>query len=247
VLADILAVVWKERKSLFKQRGSRTQVVLTLLVPVGMFAIYIPWQAGVNWFEDPLSIIAGIFIPMLLVGIIIPESFAGERERHTLETLLASRLPDRAILFGKMAVAVGLGWGMSLLAFLVGFVIVNATHWSGQLMFYKPIIAIAFVVLSLLMAVLTASAGIRISLRAATVREAQQTLMAAVMFPPLLLGVVGTLVFTIEGWRERIMGVVSNINSALLLVIAVAVLLALCLVLLRAAMARFQRARLILS
>ena len=66
----------------------------------------------------------------------IPESFAGERERHTLGTLLASRLPDHAILLGKVAVAVGYAWVMTLMLLLVSLVVVNVTPWDGQVLLY---------------------------------------------------------------------------------------------------------------
>ena len=52
----------------------------------------------------------------MMVSSLVADSFAGERERHTLETLLASRLPDRAILAGKLLVPVAVAWGAALLA-----------------------------------------------------------------------------------------------------------------------------------
>jgi ABC-2 type transport system permease protein len=105
--------MWKERKGLLRYQGSRTKAVLSLLIPVAMLGAYLPLQIGRALVEGPWSLLASVFIPMMLVGMMIPESFAGERERHTLGTLLASRLPDRAILFGKVAVAVGHAWGMT--------------------------------------------------------------------------------------------------------------------------------------
>jgi len=247
MIADVFTVIWKERKGMFRHRGSRSRAVLTLLVPVAVFAVYMPWQGGPeDWLTGPFSIVASILIPILMVLLTIPESFAGERERHTLETLLASRLSDRAILFGKMAVSVALGWGMALLTLLIGFIVVNATHWSGQLLFYTPPIAVANLVLSLVFAILAAGAGVIISLRAATVREAQQTLMAIVMFPLLLLGVAGTFLVTAGlEWVERILETMRAMDSWLLLLIVAVVLIAICLILIRLAMARFQRARLL--
>jgi ABC-type Na+ efflux pump permease subunit len=50
----------------------------------------------------------------------ITDSIAGERERQTLETLLASRLPDRAILLGKVAAITLLGWLLLALGALPG-------------------------------------------------------------------------------------------------------------------------------
>lgn len=40
MIADILAVVCKERKGLLRYQGSRTRAVLGLLIPVVMLGIY---------------------------------------------------------------------------------------------------------------------------------------------------------------------------------------------------------------
>ena len=80
--ADILTVMWKERKGLLRQRGSRARAIVTMLIPVVMIAIIFPWSMGIDWFKDPVgAILVAVIIPMLLVGITIPESFAGEREQ----------------------------------------------------------------------------------------------------------------------------------------------------------------------
>ena len=100
MLDDILTVMWKERKGLFRFRGSRSRFLLTLLSPV-FFAIFQPLRDGAAWVEQEQSVVLSAMVSVLLVAITVPDSFAGERERHTLGTLLASRLPDRAILFGK--------------------------------------------------------------------------------------------------------------------------------------------------
>ncbi|MCS6827529.1 MAG: ABC transporter permease subunit [Caldilinea sp.] len=55
-------------------------------------------------------------LPLVLSAILSADSLAGERERRTLETLLASRLSEQAILLGKMSAAVVLGWMLLLSA-----------------------------------------------------------------------------------------------------------------------------------
>ena len=242
---DILTVMWKERKSLFRSRGRRSQALLSLLSPV-FLAIYMPWEAGQNWVEGYLSLMIAAMIPVLLVGIIIPDAFAEERERHTLGTLLASRLSDRAILFGKCAVAVSFGWGLTLIVLLLALVTVSVTHWDGRVLLYSPEVAAADVTVSFLMAALTASAGVLISLRSETVQGAQQTLMAVLMIPPALLGpIVLVVAGTGPEWRPKVL--LANLGPTLVSLIILAVLVAVNSGLLLAAMARFQRARLILD
>lgn len=59
-------------------------------------------------------------LPITLAGAMITDAIAGERERQTLETLLASRLPGRAILLGKVAAITLLGWLLLALGALPG-------------------------------------------------------------------------------------------------------------------------------
>lgn len=240
MIDDMLTVIWKERKGLFVSRGSRLRAMVNLFIPVLLVAIYIPWNEGPGWVSSPVALFA-LIIPMLLVGTTIPDSFAGERERHTLSTLLASRLPDRAVLFGKLAVAVGYGWLVTLIAILLGLVTVNTTHWEGHVLLYSPTVAVADVVLSFLVATFVAVVGILISLRTATVQAAQQLLMTVMLIPPLVLGVIFSV------FHKQIGNALGGIDFMQVVLIAMGVLIALDAVLLLATMARFRRARLILG
>ena len=248
MIADILTVMWKERKELLRSRGSRTRGVMGFLIPMAMLGIYLPLQIGRALVEGPWSLLASVFIPMMMVGMTIPESFAGERERHTLETLLASRLTDRAILLGKIAVAVGYAWGVTLMLLLVSLVMVNVTHWDGQVLFYTSIMVLANVALSLLLAGLVAGLGVLISLRAATVQEAQQSLMTATLFPLVVLQMIPVLLLNVmPDGKAFLKEIVERANPTEIILIVLAVLLVLDLALLVIAMARFKRGRLILD
>jgi ABC-2 type transport system permease protein len=248
MFGDALTVTWKEKKGLLRHQGSRTRALLSLLIPVVMLGIYLPLQIGRALVEGPWSLLASVFIPMMMVGNTVPESFAGERERHTLGTLLASRLPDRAILFGKVAVAVGSAWGMALMLLLVSLVMVNVAHWDGQVLLYTPIMALANLALSLLVAGLVAGLGVLISLRAATVQQAQQTLMTATLFPIVLLQMIPLLLLNVApDGRARLRELVAAVNPTHIILIVLAALVVSDLGLFVAALARFKRARLILD
>jgi ABC-2 type transport system permease protein len=247
MLADVLTVMWKERKGLLRHQGSRARAMLGLVIPMAMLGIYLPLQIGRALVEGPWSLLASVFIPMMMVGMTVPESFAGERERHTLGTLLASRLPDRAILFGKVAVAVGYAWGMTLMLLLVSLVMVNVVHWDGQVLLYTPIMALANVAFSLLLASLVAGLGVLISLRATTVQEAQQKLMAATLFPLVFLQMIPLLLLkVVPDGRARLKEIVAAANPVHITLIVVTVLVVLDLGLFVAALVRFKRARLIM-
>ena len=244
---DLLTVVWKESKGLMRVRGSRTRALLTALVPVASIAILMPIQIGTDWLTTAFSLFASVIIPFLLVGMTIPESFAGERERHTLDTLLASRLPDRAILFGKVGLAVAYGWLMSLLVVIVALVPVNILHWSGQIAFYRPVIFVANVLISLLVSGAMSCLGVLISLKAPTAQGAQQTLMAVVLVPVLVVQVVPAVMLSAVPDGREILARWLSVDLTTVVMVIVAVLAALNVGLLLAAMARFQRSRLVLS
>ena len=244
MLDDILTVMWKERKSLFRFRGSRSRFLLTAMAPV-VFAIVFPWQWGPDWVAEIPSVFLSAIIAVLLVGMTIPESFAGERERHTLNTLLASRLPDRAILFGKMAVSIVLAWGVTMVVLLLSLVTVNVAHYDGKLLVYTPAIAIADVVLSLLMATLFASAGVLISMRSDTVQQATQVLMAIFLVPIMLLQLVAVVFMT--QLNDLLKPFLDSLDGERILFIALAVLLVLTVAVFAVAVARFKRTRLFLT
>jgi ABC-2 type transport system permease protein len=100
------------------------------------------------------------------------------------------------------------------------------------------------VVLSFLVASLAAGAGVLISLRAATVRQAQQTfsILNLILFIPLFL-----LPVLPEAWQNRIAGAAMQADVKQIVLAVAAVLLLIDLALLGAVLARFQRSRLILD
>lgn len=180
------------------------------------------------------------------VGCVVPPGKA-KWPRHTLPTLLASRLSDRAILFGKIITSVVFGWGVTLILLLIGLVTVNVAHWGGPILFYKPSILLAALAFSFLVAMLTAGAGVLFSLRAATAQEAQQTLMAVLLIPPMILQFALFAILSSESGEARFREVLGALSFEQVILVIVAVLLVLDVVLLMAAMSRFKRARLILG
>jgi len=243
MIEDIQTVMWKERKSIFRYQGSRTRFLLVLLTPV-LLAVVLPWQWGADWVREVPSVILSILIPVVIVGITVPDSFAGERERHTLGTLLASRLPDRAILIGKLTVSIVFAWVVTVVVLLASLITVNIAHGEGELILYTPVVAFADLCLSFLVAVLFAATGVLISMRAKTVQQAAQVLMSIFLVPAMLLQLVG-FVFVTQ-FRDLIDRIVSQDGRPLLAVV-LAVLVVLTAAMLIAAVATFRRSRLVLS
>ena len=236
-MSDILTMVWKESKDSLFQGGWRS--LIRPLTVVGIMGIYLPLQFGPQWVDlTPIGMILLLWIPFFVIISFIGDVIAGERERHTLETLLASRMPDRAILLGKVVATVLYAWGMGVLSLLLGLVLVDLFRTQGNWMFYPLDLFVDALVLILLVSVLGASAGVLISLRVSTVRQAQQILS------------VGTIVFVfgiIFVLKAVPANVFSSLSYAQFLLIVMAVIAVLDGILLGLSLVSFQRSRLILS
>lgn len=243
---DIWTVMWKEWHEFLAGGGSRWRGGLGIVVVLFVFSIFLPIQTGRSWTTSALPIlIDAAYLPLSIIINMMADAFAGERERHTLETLLASRLSDRAILFGKIGAAIVFGWVLAILGSLIGLVAVNITHPSGGIVFYSPGTTVGIVVFGLLASTLAAGAGGLVSLRAGTVRQAQQMLGYGIM----VLFFVPVLGFQLipPAKRLQVLQQISTTSGTEIALIALAVLLVLDATLLGIAIARFQRQRLILD
>lgn len=241
---DFLTVMWKELHELFLQRGTRRGTFYSMAIFLSLFGILIPLQLGRSWVNTPASLSYWGFLPFMMVNNVIADSFAGERERHTLETLLASRLPDLAILLGKVATAILYGWGTSILGMLFGLVTVNISAGRGELLLYPAYVAFGLPVVSFLVAALAAGIGVLVSLRAATVRQAQQTVGIAffIFFLPFFF-----LPMLPQDFKQ---GLYTFLNTADMDVIALGVLAFIFLLdvlLISLAASRFRRNQLVLD
>jgi len=243
---DVLTVLWKEWKELPLNAGDRGLVKgpLGILIVIGVFGVMLPLQAGRAWVDSPMALLVWGWVPILLVSNVVAQAFAGERERHTLETLLATRLSDRAILVGKVVASALYGWSVTIICLLLGLVSINVAHWDGRLLLYSPLTWVGAGILVPLVALLAANLGVLVSLRAGTVRQAQQTLGIVSMVIVFGLG-YGVQVLP-PSVRQVLASAVAG--SATTVVVAVGALMAVAnaLVLL-IARARFQRTRLILD
>lgn len=243
---DILTVMWKEGKSLLRYSNSPWRGLIILLTPIAVFGIILPLQFQDEWLTSGWSVIVSIITPLMMIATTIAESFAGERERHTLETLLASRLPDRAILFGKLLTSITFGWGITLFLLLVSLVVANLLTLGDGFQIYRLDILLINFFSSLLMSGMVANLGILISLRSATVQSAAQTIMLMLFIPILLLQAVTFLLPTFMS-RETISSYLDRLDFTSIMLIFMAVLLVVAIGLFLGVLARFQRSKMIFS
>lgn len=239
--ADIRTVIWKEYTEFVRQRATLVSIAFF----IGVFGIFLPMQRGAGWTTSTAVFFNAVALPLMLVLGIVADSFAGERERHSLESLLATRLSDRAILLGKFAAIVSYAWVLTVTSLAVGLLTVNLLHPASGPHIYEARLGIGSVVFSALSAGLSASAGVMVSLRAATVRQAAQTL--SIGMTAVFLAFIALLATLPDGARRSVSHALGNIGlNRLMLLVAVALVIVEAL-LLAIATLRFKRTRLILD
>jgi len=245
MIADILTVASKELREILTFGGdARGRGKLSLLILVGIFGVFFPLQSGREWVTSSLSIMVWGWMPFLWVSGIVSDLFAGERERHTLEALLATRLSDQAILFGKLLAAISYGFSLTWLVLLASIVTINIAYRGEGLMFYSLETTIGALIFSILVSGLSASIGVLVSLRASSVRQAQQTMSMGmlVLFVPFML-----LQFLPKAWMVAAINLVENVQPMQVAIGLAIVLFVVEAILIAIAKRLFQRSKLILD
>ena len=244
MIADILTVAWKELRELFVQGDPHGRSKVGLILLVVIFGIILPLQNGRDWVSSPISIMVWGWMPFLWVSGIVSDSFAGERERHTLESLLSTRLSDRAILIGKLLSAMLYGCVLTWINLLVSLITVNIAYGNGELLLFSLPLSIGAISFSILVSGLAATIGVLVSLRAGSVRQAQQLMSFGmlVLFIPLML-----VQFLPLPLRQSLTRDADRINSTHLVIWIAVGLLILDGILTVIGMFLFQRSKLILD
>jgi ABC-2 type transport system permease protein len=244
MIGDISTMIWKEWKEVLMQRGNSRSGLFGILIILGLLGIVMPLQTGREWLNNPLLPLVWSWLPIFLAINIVADAFAGERERHTLETLLASRLSDRAILLGKISAAVLYAWGIAVTSMLLGAITLNVANPGVGLQFYSGNTFLGGVILSLLAAMLVASLGVMVSLHAPTARAAYQRLSIAVII--IWLAPTIALQFLPDAIEAQLVGMIGTVDLNTVFIWATIILVIADIGLLVVAMARFRRDHLIL-
>jgi len=237
---DILTMTWKESRTLFRKGPYRSRLLRMVLIPAILSSVF-PISWGPDWVNEFPALIIAFITPAVLVGMMIPDSFAGERERHTMGTLLASRLPDHAILIGKMAIPVIVGWGAALLFTFLSLLVVNIAHGQGELLLYSSENTIGILSISILVSTTMAGGGVLTSLRAESSQAAAQKLMTMILVPAMIIQIVPLLLM------DQIGSLIKIVDGTQFLIGFMAVFAVADLILFIAAVARFQRSQMYLD
>ncbi|MDD5502525.1 MAG: ABC transporter permease subunit, partial [Candidatus Thermoplasmatota archaeon] len=136
-----------------------------------------------------------LIIPIMASSVIASDSFAGEKERKTIEALLATPISDSELMFGKMLVSFLPALAITVISFAVYAAVVDlvAFRYFGRLLL--PNANWLLLIFGLSPAVSLASIGLTviISAKVKGFREAQQISVL------LLLPVLGLLFAQVSG------------------------------------------------
>ena len=236
---DLCTMIWKEWKEFFLQRGSsRKTMLISALLPIILLGIVIPWRAGPAYVDNTVALVVPALMPLLFVLVLVADSFAGERERHTLETLLGTRLSDQVILLGKMTAAVLYAWAMFVITLAVAVLGINIMYGHGRLIMFPMSRLVPTLIYDFLLAVL-------LTCIAPTVRQAMQTLNLGFMVT--VWGSFFGFQALPKEWRIILLRALAGKNLTRSEIVAGVVLIVADAALLMATRARFRRARLILD
>lgn len=244
MIADILTVASKELREIFTFGDIRGRSKFSLVILIVIFGIVFPLQNGRSWVSSPINVMIWGWMPFLWVSGIVADLFAGERERHTLEPLLATRLSDQSILFGKLLAAMGYGFILTWIIMLASLITINLSYGRNGLVLYPLNTTLAALVFSILISGLSSCIGVLVSLRAGSVRQAQQVMSAGmlVLFLPFML-----IQFIPRQWLRMIDQIITSTSPVQIALLIVAVLVVVEAILILIALRLFQRSKLILD
>jgi len=172
-MSDIFAIIRKEVAEIFGDWQSFYGVFIQTAVVVVICGILAPTGDPTVWLSPGRLAMLYAMFPSALAATFAADAFAGERERHTLPTLLATPVTDAAIFVGKVATAVSTSLVCSVLALAAG---VTSTFVVGQ--DPLPVVGLrGFAALlggALTFAMVTTAFTITVSSRVKVARAAQQ-------------------------------------------------------------------------
>lgn len=160
-----------------------------------------------------------LIIPIMTASIMAASSFVGEKEKHTLETLLYCPLSFKQIFRSKVLASFLLSMTVSILSFLAMIVVLETEIFFTFGGFLLPDIKWLFIMLLISPAIslIAITLIVRFSAKAQSVEEAQQGAIFLIL--PVLLLIVGQFigVLLISTWILLAIGVVCALLAWLLL------------------------------
>ena len=189
-LSGIATVARKDTSEWLSDRDSRRGFVVQSAILIAMLGAFVPWTTPSIWSSPGEAALLYVVFPSLISSMLAADAFAGEKERRTLESLLATPLTDGELFLGKVIAAAGLSTADSIVTITVSFLTLLVRAHS------KPAILpageqCAFLILGAFGAALLISAlAVAVSARVNVARSAQQIVQVIFL---LLNGLVALL------------------------------------------------------
>lgn len=147
MINDILTIMWKELKELFILSKPR-RVIIRMLLLILFIGVIVPAEFGLNWFNSYITIYYWVWFSCFIVIGPAANSIIRERTSNSLETLLASRLPDKSIYMGKLSSGIMYSSFILIISILVSVITININEWNGNIDFFSPHIFFEGILLS---------------------------------------------------------------------------------------------------
>ncbi|WP_312060193.1 ABC transporter permease [Anaerotignum sp.] len=160
-----------------------------------------------------------LMIPIMASSVMAASSFVGEKEKHTLETLLYSPLSLKELFQSKILAGFSVGMMVSFISFAAMMIVLEIEMLFLTGAGIMPDISWLIVMLLIAPAISLVAIGITVrgSAKAQTIEEAQQR--AVFLIFPIIALVIGqfTGVILVSTWLLLGMGVVLALLAALLM------------------------------
>ncbi|WP_298408786.1 ABC transporter permease subunit [uncultured Chloroflexus sp.] len=167
----------------------------------------------------PFAILLVGFLPAGFSLILALESFAGERERNTLETLLAMPLGDRQLYLAKLTAALALPLLGALLSQLVFGMLLQLFASDVAAVALQPLRLLLLLALVVTMALVMVSGAVIISSHVITVRAA--SLLSSLILVPMALVVQLIAFFIVSDRWEVVLAIWLGLSVLVLLLVQI--------------------------
>lgn len=173
----------------FGNRAKAASGLINLAFLAG-FGVLVPWRKGFS-FLDPEIIVLYTCLAMLFVVPAVSGLLAADDGKPA---------PD-AVLFGRVGSAVLYGWGMAVLALLLGLITVNVSNWHGEVLHPGWGVLSAAVLLGLAASIFVGDLGAFLSI---SFSPGAARMFFRLVFLLLLLGMVFRAYLLPESWQETL-------------------------------------------
>ncbi len=198
---DIWTILWRDLRGYRAQFDEPRRLILGLCASIILLIVaeLLVGIHGIFASANPVLLIwIWCWLPLGSAVTLSTDAIAGERERHTLESLLATRIPVRALLIGKTLSITIQSWISAFLLVLGALAAINlAAAWQGNFVILPRSVFLFGPLVSFLITLLGTLVAFLFSMGAPTVRQANLRIVivttmlpVVVMIPLALLGFI---------------------------------------------------------